>query len=156
MKLWSKGLGKLILPFYINEAESVEEESDCIVIKGRIIEKKVNWPYIIRLYPDDMVNFTRLMAYNPVVLSYMKKRLGIKLLLFLIPKLAYAFIITPFVFVEKVLRWIKSKIPFFKSGKIGVSEISQNPENSGAERNPEKPKENIEGDGKLKDEGGEN
>lgn len=107
MKLWSKGLGKLVLPFDMDKAESVEEAEECIIIKGRIIEKKVNWPYLIRLYPDDMVRFTHLIVYDNVVLSYLKRRMGLRLLFFLIAKFFFALLMTPLVIGEKMSEWIR-------------------------------------------------
>jgi hypothetical protein len=84
MRLWSKGLGKLILPFDLGEAESVQREGDSILIEGRIVERKVNWPYRIHLTDSDMVDFTRLMAENPLIQSYLRSRLGFSLVGFVL------------------------------------------------------------------------
>ncbi len=135
MKLWSRGLGKLILPFYLDKAEAVEEEDDCIIIKGRIVEKKVNWPYIIRLYPEDMIRFTHLMAYDRTVLSYIKSRLGMKFVLFVLKNVLKALIIAPLVLIENLLGWMRS---IFKGGELKVQHVpagnhttkSENPQQS--------------------------
>jgi hypothetical protein len=101
MKLWSKGLGKLILPFDLSEAESIEIKQDHILITGRIIEKKVNWPYTIHLYLEDMYNFTKLMSESKDIIKYLKDKLGLKFFTFLIPRLLRAFLLVPIVIFEK-------------------------------------------------------
>ena len=123
MKLWSKGLGKLVLPFFLDRAESVEADEECVIIKGRIVEKKVNWPYIIRLYPEDMVRFTRLMAYDKAVLSYIKSRMGMRFIGFVIANLIKALLITPIVLFEKIFEWIKGTGKKIKQFPAEVKQI---------------------------------
>ena len=56
MRLQSKGLGKITLPFRLGESR-ITKGDDCIVFEGRITEKKVNWPYRGELEDPDIVNF---------------------------------------------------------------------------------------------------
>ncbi|GBD02744.1 hypothetical protein HRbin19_00012 [bacterium HR19] len=105
MRLWSKGLGKLILPFYLDEAEQVDDFDEYVLIKGRIVEKKVNWPYKIFLFPYDMVKFTRFMADDKTILSFLKRNLRFRLISFLVSNLLKVFlIITPKVVIWKLFR----------------------------------------------------
>jgi len=110
MRLWSKGLGKLILPFYLDKAESVSVSPDYVLVRGRIVEGKVNWPYKIFLFPEDMVRFIRFMAQNKVIILFLKRNLGFKLVKFVILNLAKTlFIITPKVLIVKILKIFSRK-----------------------------------------------
>ena len=77
MKLASKGLGKIALPFRFTEAR-LSETPDCLVLEGIIKEKKVNWTYRAELEDSDLVNFV-ILARNPVIVSYLADRVGLAL-----------------------------------------------------------------------------
>ena len=77
MKLASKGLGKIALPFRFTEAR-LSEAPDCLVLEGIIKEKKVNWTYRAELEDSDIVNFV-ILARNPVIVSYLADRVGLAL-----------------------------------------------------------------------------
>ncbi len=124
MRLWSKGLGKLILPFEIDKAESISEYDDggrkVILIQGRIIEKKVNWPYKIYLDIDDMVRFTAFMAKNNIILSYIKSYCGYRFIISTLSlMLRTIFLYLPVVIFEKVVSFFKGIFAFRK----GVSQV---------------------------------
>jgi hypothetical protein len=113
MRLWSKGLGKLILPFYLDKAESVSPFPDYVLIRGRIVEGKVNWPYKIFLFPQDMVRFIKFMAQNDVVISFLKRNLGFSLVKFLILRILKTFLTTtPKVLFMKIFSHKKSEIVY--------------------------------------------
>jgi len=77
MRLQSKGLGKLTLPFRLGESK-ITKGDDCIVFEGRITEKKVNWPYRGELEDADIVNFMKLANQKPVV-RYVAESAGLRL-----------------------------------------------------------------------------
>lgn len=102
MKLWSKGLGKLILPFDIGKADSIRISGESILIEGKIIEKKVNWPYKINLFLEDMLTFTRFMAYSNTILYFLKTQLGTKFILFVLVRILKAFFLLPIALFERI------------------------------------------------------
>ena len=104
MRLWSKGLGKLVLPFYLSKAEKVYPQDDFIVIEGRIVERKVNWPYRIRLFPDDMVTFTKLMVEDKNIIRFLKTQLGFKFVTFVLLRILRAFLLLPICIIELILK----------------------------------------------------
>lgn len=77
MRLASKGLGKITLPFRFTEAR-ITETPDCVVLEGMIKEKKVNWTYRAELEDADLVNFV-ILARDPAVVGYLAERLGLGL-----------------------------------------------------------------------------
>ena len=77
MRLASKGLGKVTLPFRFTEAR-ITEAPDCVVFEGRIKEKKVNWTYRAEVEDADLVNFV-ILARDPAVVAYLAERLGVGL-----------------------------------------------------------------------------
>jgi hypothetical protein len=77
MKLASKGLGKITLPFRFTEAR-ISEAADFLVLEGMIKEKKVNWTYRAELEDSDIINFM-ILARNPVIVSYIADRIGLAL-----------------------------------------------------------------------------
>lgn len=77
MRLQSKGLGKLSLPFRLGESK-ITKGDNCIVFEGRITEKKVNWPYRGELEDADIVNFMKL-ANERTVMRYVAEQAGVKL-----------------------------------------------------------------------------
>lgn len=78
MRLQSKGLGKLTLPFALDEAH-IAVVDDGLWFNGRIQEKKVNWTYRMRLDDTDIVNFIELAA-RPEVVRFLARTLGLRLL----------------------------------------------------------------------------
>lgn len=78
MRLASKGLGRLTLPFDLAEAD-ITIENDELWFRGRIKEKKVNWDYRMRLDEPDIVNFVRL-ARDPQIVAFLARKSGGKLL----------------------------------------------------------------------------
>jgi hypothetical protein len=134
MRLWSKGLGKLILPFYLDKAESVSPFPDYVLIRGRIVEGKVNWPYKIFLFPQDMVRFIKFMAQNDVVISFLKRNLGFSLVKFLILRILKTFlIITPKVLFMKIFSRKKSEIVYDEI----IAKIIEEKNKSGKEKSSE-------------------
>jgi hypothetical protein len=145
MRLWSKGLGKLILPFYLDKAESVSPFPDYVLIRGRIVEGKVNWPYKIFLFPQDMVRFIKFMAQNDVVISFLKRNLGFSLVKFLILGILKTFlIITPKVLFMKIFSRKKSEIVYDEI----IAKIIEEKNKSGKEKSSE---ENKSGDSSQKE-----
>jgi len=74
MKLSSKGLGPVTLPFKLNEAE-IKEQNGELWLFGMIKAKKVKWAYKMRLEDSDIVNFVGL-ARNDEIVRYLAKRCG--------------------------------------------------------------------------------
>lgn len=77
MKLWSKGLGKMTLPLALHTAE-LEPGADTLRFRGRIIEGKVNWNYLVSMDASDMLGFTRVVG-GPEVLDYLARQKGLRL-----------------------------------------------------------------------------
>jgi hypothetical protein len=75
MRLASKGLGKVTLPFRFAGAR-ITEAPDCLVLEGIIKEKKVNWPYRAEIEDSDIINFL-ILARSPAVASYLAGRVGL-------------------------------------------------------------------------------
>jgi len=70
MLLWSKGLGRLLLPMDLGKA-TVEVEPDKLILKGRIVAPKVNWDYAASMYEEDLKDFLgifKAMAGLPVTI----------------------------------------------------------------------------------------
>lgn len=109
MRLWSKGLGKLILPFDIGKAESVKISDNSILIEGRIIEKKVNWPYKLNLFLEDMLIFTRFMAYSNTVLYFIKSQTGLRFIFFVIVRFAKLIFIIPIALFETIIEILSGR-----------------------------------------------
>ena len=74
MKLASKGLGSVTLPFRLREADIREEKGE-IWLHGAIKEKKVHWVYRMRLEDADIVNFVAL-AKDDEIVAYLAHRCG--------------------------------------------------------------------------------
>jgi hypothetical protein len=101
MRLWSKGLGRLILPFHLEDHFALYPEGDFLVIEGRIVEKKVNWIYRIHLGSEDMVRFIAFMANTPLALSFLKTYWGYRGLFRIVKRILFL----PFLFLWA---WVKS------------------------------------------------
>lgn len=83
MRLSSKGLGKLTLPFSLREGtvscERGESGEDELWLRGRIKERTVNWDYRMRLEDSDIVQFIAL-AHRPRILLYILRQARFQLL----------------------------------------------------------------------------
>lgn len=77
MKLASKGLGAVTLPFSLKEAD-IKEENGELWLHGAIKEKKVHWVYKMRLEDADIINFVAL-AKNDEIVAYLAQRCGFRL-----------------------------------------------------------------------------
>ena len=78
MRLWSKGLGKLVLPLDMHKAD-IHVTPDDVIYSGVIREGKIVWDYTMKMNEDDLRNFTHILT-DRQVLDYMAKKQGIKLL----------------------------------------------------------------------------
>lgn len=128
MKLWSKGLGKLTLPFDLEDAESIEPENDVMKIEGRIESEKVNWPYTIKLEAEDMIRFTKLMATDERYLQFLAEKHGWNLIVKITGGLLKLVVLSP-IFVFTML------VSDLGSGR-SPEETEQ--DNSTTETNPQK------------------
>lgn len=82
MWLWSKGLGRLVLPMDLGEAK-VGVEGDQLVIKGWIIAPKIYWDYTLSLEEKDLLDSTALLA-DRHVMSYLARTAGLGFLALLL------------------------------------------------------------------------
>ena len=78
MRLWSRGLGRLVLPLEL-EKSRLELTREHVVLSGTIREGKVVWDYRIRMTERDFLGFTRL-ACEPQVLDFLARHHGFGLL----------------------------------------------------------------------------
>lgn len=90
MWLWSKGLGRLVLPMDFEKAQ-VGVEGEQLVIKGWVIAPKIYWDYTLALGEKDLLDSTALLA-DRRVLSYLAQTAGLGFLgLLLRRSLAFGF-----------------------------------------------------------------
>lgn len=75
MWLWSKGLGRLVLPMDLGKAE-VHVDGDSIVVKGLIIAPKVYWDYALSLEEKDLLDCMDLLADRQVT-AYLVREGGL-------------------------------------------------------------------------------
>ncbi|MFQ5856743.1 MAG: hypothetical protein ACE5LU_14005 [Anaerolineae bacterium] len=78
MWLWSKGLGRLILPMELGEAE-VQLEGDTVVVKGRVVAPKIRWDYTLAMGEEDLLDFMRVLTDRRVV-EYLMREGGLEFL----------------------------------------------------------------------------
>ena len=78
MRLSSKGLGKMTLPFDLAEAQIAKGEDGRVWFSGRIKKRAVRWDYRLRLDDADIVRFMALARHSEIV-RYVAQRLGTKL-----------------------------------------------------------------------------
>jgi hypothetical protein len=78
MRLWSRGLGRLVLPLELGSAR-LDLTADHVVLSGVIREGKVVWDYSIKLTERDFLGFSRL-ALEPEVLGFLARTHGLGLL----------------------------------------------------------------------------
>ncbi|MBI3181056.1 MAG: hypothetical protein HYZ28_02810 [Myxococcales bacterium] len=77
MRLSSKGLGKVTLPFRLAEGR-ISSAAECLVLEGVIREGKVNWTYRAELEDGDILAFV-LLARRRKMVTYLAERLGARL-----------------------------------------------------------------------------
>ncbi len=77
MRLASKGLGKMTLPFRLSEADVVLEDGE-LMFQGVIKERTVNWPYRAQLQESDIVGFV-VLARRPEVVRFVAEQIGLRL-----------------------------------------------------------------------------
>jgi hypothetical protein len=85
MKLASKGLGSVTLPFSLREAD-IKVEKNELWLHGAIKDKKVHWVYKMRLEDADIINFVAL-AKNDEIVSYLAQRCGFSLFFIVLKKI---------------------------------------------------------------------
>lgn len=75
MWLWSKGLGRLVLPMDVGKAE-LEVDGDRLVAKGWVIAPKVYWDYALSLEEKDLLHIMGLLADRRVT-AYLVREGGL-------------------------------------------------------------------------------
>lgn len=105
MRLASRGLGKLTLPFRLEAADAYREDGQ-LYFQGRIVEGQVNWPYRMQLEDADVVRFV-ILARNPLVTRYLAQRVGLRLYL----RLARALLALVGQVLLAPLRWGRRRAP---------------------------------------------
>jgi len=88
--VWSKGLGKQRLPLELPDA-TLRVEPDNLVMEGTI--EPVCWQYAIRLAPDDLSDFLKLLA-QPKTAQFLAEKPGVLVpfvlgLLAIVPRLLF-------------------------------------------------------------------
>lgn len=73
MIVWSKGLGKQRLPLELPAAK-LRVSPDCLVMEGVI--EPVCWNYSIKLAPDDLKDFLKLMSQRNTA-AFLAERSGV-------------------------------------------------------------------------------
>ncbi len=96
MIVWSKGLGKQRLPLELSDA-TLRATPDNLVMEGTI--EPVCWRYAIRLSPDDLRDFLKLLA-DPKTAKFMAEKPGV-----LIPFVAGLIAIMP----RLIVKWLIPK-----------------------------------------------
>ena|SRR3990170_1140213 len=82
MWLWSKGLGRLVLPMDFSKAE-VGIEEDRLVFKGWVIAPKIYWDYWLSLEEKDVLDAMAIMADHNV-LRHLARTGGLRFLALLV------------------------------------------------------------------------
>ncbi|HTP75914.1 MAG TPA: hypothetical protein VMJ73_02940 [Rhizomicrobium sp.] len=90
MIVWSKGLGKQRLPLELPDA-TLRATQDDLVMEGTI--EPVCWRYAIRLAPDDLSDFLKLLA-EPQTARFLAEKPGVLLpfvfgLIAIVPRLLF-------------------------------------------------------------------
>lgn len=76
MWLWSKGLGRLIMPMEFSKAEvQVDREGEALIVRGLIVAPKVHWDYTLSLQAKDLVDFMEVLTDRRVV-AYLVREKG--------------------------------------------------------------------------------
>ena len=90
MWLWSKGLGRLVLPMDFSRSEVVVEE-DRLVFKGWVVAPKVYWDYRLSLEEKDVLDAMALMA-DRQVMEHLARTEGLRFVALLVRRsLAFGF-----------------------------------------------------------------
>lgn len=74
MWLWSKGLGRLILPMDIGKAD-LQVEGGALVVKGVIRAPKIYWDYALSLEEKDLLDCMGLLT-DRRVMAYLVREAG--------------------------------------------------------------------------------
>jgi hypothetical protein len=69
MKLWSKGLGRLVLDLRLAERTETVAQEDRVELRGTM-GKPVYWSYAVRMQQDDMLDLLGLLK-QPAAVSFM-------------------------------------------------------------------------------------
>jgi hypothetical protein len=78
VRLWSKGLGRLVLPLELGSAR-LDLTPEHVVLSGMIREGKVSWEYTVKLTEGDLLAFGGV-ATHPEILSFLAREHGAGLL----------------------------------------------------------------------------
>jgi hypothetical protein len=99
MIVWSKGLGKKSLPMELDRAR-LSVGDDHLLMGGNIEE--VCWDYTMKLYPEDLGDFMRLLAH-PKTARFMARERGL-LVPFVVRLVMFAPMLILALFRARVLR----------------------------------------------------
>lgn len=105
MIVWSKGLGKKSLPMELERAR-LSVGADHLLMDGTIEE--VCWEYTMKLYPEDLGDFMRLLAH-PKTARFMARRGGL-LLPFVLRLVMFAPRLVLALFRARVLRTAGARV----------------------------------------------
>jgi hypothetical protein len=105
MIVWSKGLGKKSLPMDLAVAR-LSVGDDHLLMDGSIDE--VCWEYTMKLYPEDLGDFMRLLAH-PKTARFMAKKGGL-LVPFVVRLVMFAPMLVLALFKARVLRSATAKV----------------------------------------------
>jgi hypothetical protein len=105
MIVWSKGLGKKSLPMELDRAR-LSVGDDHLLLDGSI--ESVCWDYTMKLYPDDLGDFMRLLAH-PKTARFMSRKRGL-LLPFVVRLVMFAPMLVLALFRARVLRTAAAKV----------------------------------------------
>jgi hypothetical protein len=99
MIVWSKGLGKKSLPMELDRAR-LSVANDHLLMDGNIEE--VCWDYTMKLYPEDLGDFMKLLAH-PKTARFMARKRGL-LFPFVVRLVMFAPMLVLALFKARVLR----------------------------------------------------
>jgi hypothetical protein len=105
MIVWSKGLGKKSLPMELDRAR-LSVGDDHLLMDGNI--ESVCWEYTMKLYPQDLGDFMRLLAH-PKTARFMARRGGL-LLPFVVRLVMFAPVLMLALVKARVLRTTAGKV----------------------------------------------
>jgi hypothetical protein len=105
MIVWSKGLGKKSLPMELEQAR-LSVGSDHLLMDGTI--DGVCWDYTMKLYPEDLGDFMKLLAH-PKTARFMARKRGL-----LLPFVVRLVMFAPML----VLALVKARVLRSPAGKV--------------------------------------
>jgi hypothetical protein len=105
MIVWSKGLGKKSLPMELDHAR-LSVADDHLLMDGNIEE--VCWDYTMKLYPEDLGDFMRLLAH-PKTARFMAREPGL-LVPFVVRLVMFAPMLVLALFKARVLRTAAAEV----------------------------------------------